>query len=57
MESRKGIQNHICVNRGRQFIDVYAPPQGYSEAMKRECLKRYLQGTASDSKAGLEKVT
>lgn len=29
---------------GRQFIDQYAPPQGYSDQVKRECLKMYVNG-------------
>lgn len=37
-------QNHICVDCGRQFIDVYSPPSGYSEAIKQECLKLYRNG-------------
>jgi transposase-like protein len=41
---RKGKQNHICVNCGRQFIDAYDPPKGYSEEVKRECLKMYVNG-------------
>lgn len=41
---RKGKQNHICVDCGRQFIDSYDPPQGYSEETKRHCLKLYTNG-------------
>jgi len=37
-------QNYICVNCGRQFIKVYEPQRGYSEEMKRECLKMYVNG-------------
>ena len=32
---RRGKQNHFCVNCGRQFIDVYSPPKGYSESESR----------------------
>ena len=39
-----GKQNHICKDCGRQFIDAYAPPAGYSEAVKRECLKMSVNG-------------
>ena len=39
---KKSKQNHICVDCGRQFINVYAPPQGYSDAMKRECSKVFM---------------
>jgi transposase-like protein len=41
---KKGKQNHICVDCGRQFIDCYDPPQGYSDEIKRECLKMYVNG-------------
>lgn len=41
---RKGKQNHICTACNRQFIDVYDPPKGYSEELKQECLKMYLNG-------------
>ena len=50
---KKGKQNHICVDCSRQFIDVYAPPKGYSEAMKRECLKMYVNGMGF---RGIERV-
>ena len=36
---KKGKQNYICVGCGRQFIDCYQPHKGYSEEVKRECLK------------------
>ena len=36
---RKGKQNHICVASDRQFIDAYEPHRGYSDEVKRECLK------------------
>lgn len=41
---RRGKQNHICTNCIRQFIDLYDPPKGYSEDLKQECLKMYLNG-------------
>lgn len=41
----KGKQNHICVDCRRQFIDCYEPPQGYSEEVKRECLRMYVNGS------------
>ena len=40
----KGKQNHICVDCGRQFIDCYEATQGYSDEVKRECLKMYVNG-------------
>ena len=39
---RRGKQNHICKSCERQFIDMYDPPKGYSEELKQECLKMYL---------------
>jgi transposase-like protein len=36
--------HHICVACGRQFIDRYEPPKGYSEEVRRECLKMYVNG-------------
>ena len=41
---RKGKQNHICVECGRQFIDDYNPAKGYSDEVKRECLLMYTNG-------------
>jgi hypothetical protein len=41
---KKGKQNHICVDCDRQFIDVYSSPQGYSDEVKANCLKMYVNG-------------
>jgi transposase-like protein len=41
---KKGKQNYICVNCGRQFIEYYEPQRGYSEEIKQECLKMYVNG-------------
>ncbi len=41
---KKGKQNHICVDCGRQFIDCYETSRGYSDDVKRECLKMYVNG-------------
>jgi transposase-like protein len=41
---RRGKQNHICVDCGRQFIDDYTALRGYSDEVKRECLKMYVNG-------------
>jgi len=41
---RRGKQNYICVKCGRQFIEVYNPPRGYSDEIKKECLKLYVNG-------------
>jgi transposase-like protein len=50
----RGKQNHICVACSRQFIDVYAAPQGYSDAVKAMCLKMYVNGMGF---GGIERVT
>lgn len=50
----RGKQNHICVACGRQFIDVYAAPQGYSDAVKTMCLKMYVNGMGF---RGIERVS
>lgn len=42
---KKGKQNRICVDCGRQFIDHYDLPKGYSDEVKRECLKMYVNGS------------
>jgi transposase-like protein len=42
---KRGKQNHICVDCGRQFVDLYDPPKGYSDEFKRECLKMYVNGS------------
>lgn len=42
--NKKGKQNHICVQCGRQFLNQYEPQRGYSEAIKRDCLKMYVNG-------------
>lgn len=41
---RRGKQNHICVDCHRQFLDCYDPPPGYSDEVKRECLKMSVNG-------------
>jgi transposase-like protein len=51
---RRSKQNHICVNCGRQFIDSYTPTQGYSDAIKRQCLGMYVNGMGFQ---GIERVT
>ena len=42
---KRGKQNHICVNCGRQFIDNYNTHRGYSDETKRECLTMYVNGS------------
>jgi insertion element IS1 protein InsB len=50
---KKGKQNHIWVDCGRQFIDIYDQPRGYSDVMKRECLKMDVNGMGF---SGIERV-
>ena len=50
---KKGKQNYICVNCGRQFIECYENQKGYSEEVKRECLKMYVNGMGF---RGIERV-
>lgn len=50
----RGKQNHICVDCHRQFIDVYSAPQGYSNEVKAQCLKMYVNGMGF---RGIERVT
>ncbi len=40
----KGKQNHICVDCGHQFIDCYQTAKGYTDEVKRNCLKMYVNG-------------
>ncbi len=42
---KKGKQNHICVTCGRQFINHYDPPKGYSDEVKRNCIRMYVNGS------------
>ncbi|BAQ61880.1 hypothetical protein GM3708_3506 (plasmid) [Geminocystis sp. NIES-3708] len=42
---KKGKQNHLCVDCGRQFIDYsQRGSKGYDDALRRECLKMYVNG-------------
>lgn len=41
---KKGKQNYICVDCGRQFLDCYQTHQGYAPEIKQECLKMYVNG-------------
>ena len=42
--NRQQKQNYICVNCGSQFITDYETSRGYSDEVKRECLKMYVNG-------------
>jgi hypothetical protein len=50
----RGKQNHICVACGRQFIDVYTAPKGYSDEVRATCLKMDVNGMGF---RGIERVT
>jgi len=50
---KRGKQNHICVDCGRQFIEYYETSRGYSNEIKRECLKMYVNGMGFP---GIERV-
>ena len=42
--NKKGKKNYLCVECGRQFIEGYQPHKGYSQEVKQECLKMYVNG-------------
>jgi transposase-like protein len=44
MESREISTHHICVDCGRQFLDKYTEHRGYSDDVRQECLKMYVNG-------------
>jgi transposase-like protein len=50
---KRGKQNHICVNCGRQFIDRYKKARVYQDEVKRECLKMSVNGMGF---RGIERV-
>ena len=41
---RRGKQNHICVDCGRQFVENPELERGYSDDVRRLCLKMYSNG-------------
>jgi transposase-like protein len=41
---KTGKQNHICVDCGRQFVVRNETPYGYSDEVKQNCLKMYVNG-------------
>ncbi len=44
MERKEVSRITFAGKSDRQFIDHYEPPQGYSDEVKRECLKMYVNG-------------
>ncbi len=51
---RRGKQNHICVNCGRQFVSNPQTQLGYSDDARLICLKMYVNGMGF---RGIERVT
>lgn len=39
---RRGKQNHICVQCGRQFVENPQTHRGYSDEVRQECLRMYV---------------
>ena len=52
---QRGKQNYICVQCGRQFLQVYEP-KGYPEEIKRECLEMYVNGSGFRAIERVKKV-
>ncbi len=46
---RRGKQNFLCKNCGRQFIEYYSP-RGYPKEVKENCRKMYLNGNGEELK-------
>ncbi len=51
---RRGKQNHICVNCGRQFVSNPQIQPGYSDDTRIICLRMYVNGMGF---RGIERVT
>ena len=41
---RRGKQNHICVDCGRQFVEHPKAHRGYSDDVRQLCLRMYVNG-------------
>jgi transposase-like protein len=41
---KRGKQNYICGECGRQFIENYESHRGYAPEIKQECLTMYVNG-------------
>lgn len=50
---RRGKQNFLCKNCGRQFISDYSP-RGYPKEVKENCIKMYVNGNGF---RGIERIT
>ncbi|GGA57350.1 transposase [Okeania sp. KiyG1] len=53
---KKGKQNYMCVECGRQFIDCYETYRGYSDELRDECLKMYVNGMGLRAISRVKKV-
>ena len=51
---RRGKQNHICVDCGRQFVENPKAHRGYSDDIRKLCLKMSVNGMGF---RGIERVT
>ena len=51
---RRGKQNHLCLGCGRQFVDNPTTKRGYSDGIRRLCLRMYVNGMGF---RGIERVT
>ena len=51
---RRGKQNNVCVDCGRQFVENPINHRGYSNEIRKICLKMYLNGMGF---RGIERVT
>ena len=51
---RRGKQNHRCLDCGRQFVENPTVERGYSDDIRRLCLRMYVNGMGF---RGIERVT
>ena len=51
---RRGKQNHLCLACGRQFVENPKVERGYSDDIRRLCLRMYVNGMGF---RGIERVT
>ena len=51
---RRGKQNHLCVDCGRQFVENPQTHRGYSDDVRNLCLKMSVNGMGF---RGIERVT
>lgn len=51
---KRGKQNYICVDCSRQFVEKPKAHRGYSDEVRKNCLKMYVNGMGF---RGIERVT